>query len=190
MALDVLTEPSTNRWLESRRKASQNLEDAERYNDPKRWGEQRTAFPFHASSSPHTCSHCRDIIIDLGGCGDESRTRLPYDLPQSVLAARSGCALYQAFVDLVFNSLHGNKGTAWLENATLSYWIKYIPEALPDDAANLQFTIVASFADTGTKDVVGFDTYTVWTLEGISLFVKSSHAHYCSRNIPVKCLAC
>ncbi|KAI1190109.1 HET-domain-containing protein [Nemania serpens] len=166
MALDVLTEPSTNHWLESRRKASQNLEEAERYGDAKRWREQRTAFPFYTSSSPHTCSHCRGIIIDLADHGEESKTRLPYDLPQSVLAAKSGCALYQAFVDLVFNSLHGKKGEAWLENATLSYWILYIPEALPYDTARLQFRIVACSADTGTEDVVGFDTYTVWALEG------------------------
>jgi hypothetical protein len=174
MAANALDEPSIIQWLEKRRRITENLEQATLFNESQRWLEERTAFSFYTSSNPHTCEHCKQVTIDLADEGGENRAQLPYGLPESVQAARGGCALYQAFVDLVFDSLRRKPKSEWPADDALSFWIQYYPEALPSDAARLNLTVVSS-PDARTKKTLGGDGgFTVWALEGI-YFCRPSH---------------
>ncbi|KAJ2980523.1 hypothetical protein NUW58_g6923 [Xylaria curta] len=178
MAANALDEPSVIHWLERRRESSRSLNDATLSNDPQRWLKEREAFPFYTSSNPHTCEHCGDITINLMENSEENRVQLPYSLPQSVLAARGGCVLYQAFVDLLFDNLRRKEKADWPGDAAISFWIRYFPETLPDDTARLQFTVVAS-PPTRVKGTLGADYFlTVWALEGDPATVSISARPY------------
>ncbi|GAW20955.1 hypothetical protein ANO14919_104680 [Xylariales sp. No.14919] len=177
MGLNILEELSIKNWLETRKEAIRSLKDAWLANEPKRWLEERRAFPSYTSSNPHSCKHCRDIIINLED-KEPKKIRLPYGLPESVQASREGCALYQILVDYAFRCTKEEAKAAWRGEADLSYWIKYSPEYLPSDSAQLLFTIVAHLRD-GTELVLdGVSGLTVWTLEGDPASVNVSTRPY------------
>ncbi|KAJ8119709.1 hypothetical protein O1611_g10549 [Lasiodiplodia mahajangana] len=169
MAPNVLDEPSTIGWLESRKKVSENLREATLFGYTQQWLEERKALPFYSSSNPHTCQHCGSITIEIAESGQGSRLRLPYGLAESVSAAREGCPLYQNFVDLVFNFRAEVKKKV-PENPVFSFWLRYRPEVLPYETAQLEFEIDVLSANTGTEEAIdGENGFTVWALEGKNL---------------------
>ncbi|KAI0103695.1 HET-domain-containing protein [Nemania sp. FL0031] len=166
MAPNVIDDPSTISWLKSRKKNSDNLRDATLSGDTQRWLEERRALPFYSSLSPHTCKHCRDITIELAESGKGSRLRLPYGLAESILAAKEGCPIYQNIVDLVFN-FRAEVRKRVPENPVFSFWLRYRPEVLPDETAQLEFEVDVVSAETGAEEAIDGDNgFTVWALEG------------------------
>ncbi|KAI1750433.1 HET-domain-containing protein [Xylaria castorea] len=165
MAQDILTESSIKEWLEKRREAFKNMTEAGQFGETERWLEERRAFPFYTSSSPHSCEHCRNITINLDVTEQKNQVKLPYNLSESVVAAREGCALYQNFVDAVFKNTDEEARAAWRGDAGPSFFIDYFSEELPYESARLGFTIIAPLHD-GTEHVLNADGgLTVWTLE-------------------------
>ncbi|KAI0443978.1 HET-domain-containing protein [Xylaria telfairii] len=178
MADNILNEPSIKEWLEKRRKAARNLEEAGQFGETQRWLHERSTFPFYTSSSPHSCEHCRDIVINLDYTKQRSKLKLPYNLVDSVSAARGGCALYQNFVDSVFKNTNEEVRVAWRGDTGPSFWVDYFPERLPYESAQLSFTIIAPSPD-GTDRVLDADAgLTVWTLEGDPASVDVSTRPY------------
>ncbi|KAI0399990.1 HET-domain-containing protein [Xylaria palmicola] len=169
MAPNILNEPSFKAWLEKRRKAFNNLRDAEFNRETRRWLEERKALPSYTSSRPHSCEHCDAIVLDLEGNKQGVKVQLPYGLTESVLAARGGCALYQIFVDSVFARTTENTRAAWSDTVDLRFFVHYFREELPDQSAQLHFTITAPSHD-GTDHALmpnpAEPYWTVWTLEG------------------------
>ncbi|KAF2971528.1 hypothetical protein GQX73_g2055 [Xylaria multiplex] len=157
-------------WLQRRKDASRSLKDAWLIGEPQRWLEERRAFPSYTSSSPHSCEHCRNIIINLKD-NQQRKAQLPYNLSESIQASREGCALYQILVDYAFKSPKEEAKAAWRGDAGLSYWIEYSPEELPYNTAQLRLMIIAHLHD-GTEHLLNaVSGSTVWTLEGISLLL-------------------
>ncbi|KAI0466060.1 HET-domain-containing protein [Xylaria cf. heliscus] len=178
MAQGILCEPSIKDWLEKRRKASKNLTEAGQFGETQRWLEERRTFAFYTSSHPHSCEHCRSIIIDLEDTKQKHKLKLPYNLVESVSAARGGCALYQSFVDSVFTNTNEDTRAAWRGDAGPSFWIEYFPEELPYEGARLSFTTMAPSQD-GTDHVLDSDGgLSVWTLEGNPASVDVSTQPY------------
>ncbi|KAI0454270.1 HET-domain-containing protein [Xylaria acuta] len=178
MARNILDEPSVKEWLEKRREASKNLTEAGQFGETQRWLKERRTFPFYTSSSPHSCEHCRSVIINLEASEQKRKLKLPYNLVESVLAARGGCALYQNFVDSVFKNTNEEARLAWRGGAGPGFWIEYYPEELPYESARLSLTIVAPSHD-GTEHVLDADGgLTVWTLEGDPASVDVSTRPY------------
>ncbi|KAI3316851.1 HET-domain-containing protein [Xylariaceae sp. AK1471] len=177
MVANALDEPSIIYWLETRRETAENLRQAALFSEPQRWLEERTASPFYTASNPHTCEHCRQITVELAEESRKSRAQLPYGLPESILAARGGCVLYQAFVDLVYDELRREAKTDWPGDDALSFWIAYDPEELPDDTARLWFTVEWS-SDTRSRKPLNDSGFTVWTLEGNPAAVHISTRPY------------
>ncbi|KAI1734568.1 HET-domain-containing protein [Xylaria scruposa] len=166
MAQNLFDEPSIKQWLDKRKEVFENLTEAALFGETERWVDERRAFPFYTSSSPHSCEHCRDIIIDLDDSEKKSKVTLPYALSESVLAARGGCALYQKFVDAIFKSTDEEARAAWRDDAGPRFLIEYFSEELPYESARLSFTVIAPLHD-GTEHVIDADGgLTVWTIEG------------------------
>ncbi|KAI1131303.1 HET-domain-containing protein [Nemania abortiva] len=179
MAPGGLNDPSMIHWLESRRKSSQNLRQATLFSDTQQWLEERKAFPFYTSSSPHSCEHCGDITIDLTGSREKNKVQLPYTAAKAIPAARGGCIIYQVFFDLLYDRLRLKERREWPDDSTLSFWIRYVSETLPDDTARLEFTIRVSSADGGTQDLLVVEnSFTVWALEGSPAAVSISSRPY------------
>ncbi|KAI0535577.1 HET-domain-containing protein [Xylaria digitata] len=177
MALNILNESSIMDWLQKRKDASRSLKEAWLIGEPRRWLEERRAFPSYTSSSPHSCKHCRNIIINLKD-NQQKGVRLPYNLSESILASREGCALYQILVDYAFKSPKEEAKAAWRGDAGLSYWIEYSPEDLPYNTAQLRFMIIAHSHD-GTEHVLNaVGGSSVWTLEGDPATVDISTRPY------------
>ncbi|KAI1362450.1 HET-domain-containing protein [Xylaria arbuscula] len=179
MSPNILDDLSIKQWLEQRKEAAHRLKDALSKGESQRWLDERKAFPAYTSSAPHSCKHCGNIVVELGDSSDMKWTSLdlPYNLPESVLVAREGCALYQMLVDCAFDSDLDEAKAAWRGEGDLSYSATFFPESLPMDSAHLLFTITAHLHDGSERkiDTVGLF---IWALEGSPACVHVSTRPY------------
>ncbi|KAI8959988.1 HET-domain-containing protein [Daldinia sp. FL1419] len=115
----------------------------------------------YSSNKPHSCVHCRPIVIDIGD--DGRTTRLCYEIRKAVAAAEDGCQLFQLFIDL---SVKGKLDDDFCVRGNIIISAKYEKERLPNSLAQVLFSAHSREDSDDDRDVLDTHGLTVWVKDG------------------------